>query len=125
MSFNTIIINNIKRNLRKYSVFILSGVVSVIVYYFFSLILNNIELIQDPFTIGFVDSLNFIQFLLIMGIFFLTDYSINIFLESRIEEFKIFYKLGISQNKMKKIIFIESLFLGIIITIFGIIIAFV
>lgn len=70
MSFNTIIINNIKRNLRKYSVFILSGVVSVIVYYFFSLILNNIELIQDSFTIGFVDSLNFIQFLLIMGIFF-------------------------------------------------------
>lgn len=103
MSFNTIIINNIKRNLRKYSVFILSGVVSVIVYYFFSLILNNIELIQDPFTIGFVDSLNFIQFLLIMGIFFLTDYSINIFLESRIEEFKIFYKLGISQNKMKRL----------------------
>ncbi|EKN40285.1 peptide ABC transporter permease [Clostridium botulinum CFSAN001627] len=35
MSFNTIIINNIKSNLRKYSVFILSGVVSVIVYYFF------------------------------------------------------------------------------------------
>lgn len=79
MSFNTIIINNIKRNLRKYSVFILSGVVSVIVYYFFSLILNNIELIQDSFTIGFADDLNFIKLLLIIGIFFLTDYSINIF----------------------------------------------
>ncbi|OSB13700.1 FtsX-like permease family protein, partial [Clostridium botulinum] len=125
MSFNTIIINNIKRNLRKYSVFILSGVVSVIVYYFFSLILNNIELIQDSFTIGFADDLNFIKLLLIIGIFFLTDYSINIFLGSRIEEFQIFYKLGISQKKMKKIIFIESLFLGIIITVFGIIIAFV
>ncbi|MCS4469490.1 hypothetical protein JTS96_17640 [Clostridium botulinum] len=110
MSFNTIIINNIKRNLRKYSVFILSGVVSVIVYYFFSLILNNIELIQDSFTIGFADDLNFIKLLLIIGIFFLTDYSINIFLGSRIEEFQIFYKLGISQKKMKKIIFIESLF---------------
>lgn len=70
MSFNTIIINNIKRNLRKYSVFILSGVVSVIVYYFFSLILNNIELVQDAFTIGFIDDLNFIKLLLIIGIFF-------------------------------------------------------
>ncbi|MCR1975531.1 ABC transporter permease [Clostridium sporogenes] len=125
MSFNTIIINNIKRNLRKYSVFILSGVVSVIVYYFFSLILNNIELVQDAFTIGFIDDLNFIKLLLIIGIFFLTDYSINIFLGSRIEEFKIFYKLGISQKKMKKIIFIESLFLGIIITVLGIVIGFV
>ncbi len=99
MSFNTIIINNIKRNLRKYSVFILSGVVSVIVYYFFSLILNNIELIQDAFVIGFVDDLNFIKLLLIIGIFFLADYSINIFLGSRIEEFQIFYKLGISQKR--------------------------
>ncbi|MDU1319952.1 MAG: FtsX-like permease family protein [Clostridium botulinum] len=125
MSFNTIIINNIKRNLRKYSVFILSGVVSVIVYYFFSLILNNIELVQDAFTIGFIDDLNLIKLLLIIGIFFLTDYSINIFLGSRIEEFKIFYKLGISQKKMKKIIFIESLFLGIIITVLGIVIGFV
>ncbi|NFL21127.1 ABC transporter permease [Clostridium sporogenes] len=125
MSFNTIIINNIKRNLRKYSVFILSGVVSVIVYYFFSLILNNIELVQDAFTIGFIDDLNFIKLLLIIGIFFLTDYSINIFLGSRIEEFKIFYKLGISQKKMKKIIFIESLFLGVIITVLGIVIGFV
>ncbi|EPY2273024.1 FtsX-like permease family protein [Clostridium sporogenes] len=125
MSFNTIIINNIKRNLRKYSVFILSGVVSVIVYYFFSLILNNIEILQDPLTIGFVDNLKFIELLLIVGIFFLTNYSINIFLGSRIEEFRIFYKLGISQKKMKKIIFIESLFLGIIIVVFGIIIAFV
>ncbi|SUY63696.1 peptide ABC transporter permease [Clostridium sporogenes] len=125
MSFNTIIINNIKRNLRKYSAFILSGVVSVIVYYFFSLILNNIELVQDAFTIGFIDELNFIKLLLIIGIFFLTDYSINIFLGSRIEEFKIFYKLGISQKKMKKIIFIESLFLGGIITVLGIVIGFV
>ncbi|APH13268.1 ftsX-like permease family protein [Clostridium sporogenes] len=125
MSFNTIIINNIKRNLRKYSVFILSGVVSVIVYYFFSLILNNIELVQDAFTIGFIDDLNFIKLLLIIGIFFLIDYSINIFLGSRIEEFKIFYKLGISQKKMKKIIFIESLFLGVIITVLGIVIGFV
>lgn len=125
MSFNTIIINNIKRNLRKYSVFILSGVVSVIVYYFFSLILNNIELVQDAFTIGFIDDLNFIKLLLIIGIFFLTDYSINIFLGSRIEEFKIFYKLGISQKKMKKIIFIESLFLGVVITVLGIVIGFV
>nr|WP_307897471.1 FtsX-like permease family protein [Clostridium botulinum] len=125
MSFNTIIINNIKRNLRKYSVFILSGVVSVIVYYFFSLILNNIELVQDAFTVGFIDDLNFIKLLLIIGIFFLTDYSINIFLGSRIEEFKIFYKLGISQKKMKKIIFIESLFLGVIITVLGIVIGFV
>ncbi len=89
------------------------------------MILNNIELIQDAFVIGFVDDLNFIKLLLIIGIFFLADYSINIFLGSRIEEFQIFYKLGISQKKMKKIIFIESLFLGIIITVFGIIIGFV
>ncbi|MCS4516332.1 hypothetical protein JTS93_09065 [Clostridium botulinum] len=42
----------------------------MIVYYFFSLILNNIELIQDSFTIGFADDLNFIKLLLIIGIFF-------------------------------------------------------
>jgi len=81
--------------------------------------------VQDAFTIGFIDDLNFIKLLLIIGIFFLTDYSINIFLGSRIEEFKIFYKLGISQKKMKKIIFIESLFLGVIITVLGIVIGFV
>ncbi|EJP6471118.1 ABC transporter permease [Clostridium botulinum] len=125
MNFNTIIINNIKRNLRKYSTFILSGITSVIVYYFFSLILNNAELMQDAFNVGSRDELNYIKLLLIMGIFFLTHYSINIFLGSRIEEFKIFYKLGIPQKKMKKIIFIETLFLGFIIILFGIVIAFV
>lgn len=122
MDFEIIIIKNIKRNLKKYRAFVFSGVISVVVYYFFILITNNPEFLSDKKIKEVLANVDYVQGTLILGIFFLINYSLRVFLTSRIEEFKIFYKLGASKRHIRKMVFLETVILGELIIIIGVVI---
>ncbi|WMJ79725.1 FtsX-like permease family protein [Clostridium sp. MB40-C1] len=122
MDLEIIIIKNIKRNLKKYRAFVFSGIISVVVYYFFILITNNPEFLSDKKIKEVLANVDYVQGTLILGIFFLINYSLRVFLTSRIEEFKIFYKLGASKRHMRKVILLETTILGFLIITIGVII---
>ncbi|CCO12578.1 permease family protein [Carnobacterium maltaromaticum LMA28] len=124
MSFFGLALNNVRKNLKDYLLFILSQIVTtVIVYTFISLILNRN--VQDAIENGliFYVSLSIAGIILILFVVIFNGYMSALMNKKRKKEIGIYTLIGIKKFQMGNLLALETIILGAISLISGLLIS--
>lgn len=128
MTFSNLIIKNVLRSPRKYMSYFFNSLFAVLVFYIFSILryhptLNNgiggnSQLVSNFATIGVKAS----QLLVIILAFIFLSYSFQSFIKSRQQDITIYQMLGMRPKDVRKILFGENMFIGLLAIVSGIVI---
>lgn len=124
MSFFGLALNNVRKNLKDYLLFILSQIVTtVIVYTFISLILNRN--VQDAIENGliFYVSLSIAGIILILFVVIFNGYMSALMNKKRKKEIGIYTLIGMKKFQMGNLLALETIILGAISLISGLLIS--
>ena len=124
MSFFGLALNNVRKNLKEYLLYILSQIVTtVIVYTFISLILNRN--VQDAIENGliFYVSLSIAGIILILFVVIFNGYMSALMNKKRKKEIGIYTLIGIKKFQMGNLLALETIILGAISLISGLLIS--
>ncbi|MFD3157054.1 FtsX-like permease family protein [Haloimpatiens sp. FM7330] len=124
MTFERIVINNVFRNLKIYIGYIISSIFSVSSFFIFSMIYYYPLKQEESFRIHQSIFLYGKEIVYIITIFFVI-YFLRMVINAKKKEFGIYLVLGMSNNHMRKVLFIENIVIGIISTLIGIIVGIV
>ena len=125
--YSKLAIKNLVRSLKEYTIYFFTLVFAICVFYTFNSIKSQ-SIIMDfnsPQSVAFelvdrVMSVASIFVAFILG--FLIIYANNYLIKRRKKEFGIYMTLGMEKRELSKIVFIETLFIGVISLIIGILI---
>ncbi|SFF19794.1 putative ABC transport system permease protein [Paenibacillus catalpae] len=121
MSLFDLTIRNVKRNFRLYSIYLLSMIIGVIIQYTFSSLmynqdivdaLQNRELFQTGIAIASVVIFLFIIFFIL--------YANSFFMRQRKKEFGMYLLYGLNERQIVRMVFYETLIMGLISLVVGI-----
>ncbi|WP_411842018.1 FtsX-like permease family protein [Salinicoccus sp. HZC-1] len=121
MSLNTIVLKNFFKNIKNYTLYIFALIFSVALYFSFVLMSKD-ESAQEELSSGTLMSTGFLvgSVLLVFIIVTFVMFANSIFLKRRNKELALFQLIGLSRNKVFRILLLEnaiiyfgSLFLGI------------
>lgn len=120
MTFLQFAYRNVIRNRRVYAAYFMASSFAVMVFFIYSMLLFHPS-IENQFIrdIAFMGMALADGVLVIFTLFFLL-YSLNAFLQARSKEFGILQQLGMDRGQLQKLIFIETMFLGLLALIVGI-----
>jgi putative ABC transport system permease protein len=121
MTLRQLAYRNVLRNRRSYAAFFLASVVSVMVFFIYSMFIFH----------PLFDEGDGLQQLAIRGMFiaeivlyvftlFFLFYSMSAFLQARSKEFGVLMHLGMTKNQVKKLVFFETSIIGFVSTAAGI-----
>ncbi|MCK9857781.1 FtsX-like permease family protein [Paenibacillus sp. ATY16] len=121
MSLFDLTIRNVKRNFRLYSIYLMSMIIGVIIQYTFSSLMYNKDIIdalqnRELFQTG-VAIASVVIFLFI--IFFIL-YANSFFMRQRKKEFGMYLLYGLNERQLVRMIFYETLVMGAISLVVGI-----
>ncbi|WP_435167628.1 FtsX-like permease family protein [Paenibacillus glycanilyticus] len=121
MSLFDLTIRNVKRNFRLYSIYLMSMIIGVIIQYTFSSLMYNKDIIdalqnRELFRTG-VAIASVVIFLFI--IFFIL-YANSFFMRQRKKEFGMYLLYGLNERQLVRMIFYETLVMGAISLVVGI-----
>ena len=113
MTFRQFAYHNVIRNSRVYAAFFMASIFSVMVFFVYSMLMFHPN-IEDQFLrdIAFGGMLIAEIILIIFTLFFLF-YSMSAFLQARSKEFGILLNLGMEQEQLDRLIFLETMILGV------------
>jgi putative ABC transport system permease protein len=123
--FSKIAINNVKRSFKDYSIYFLTLTIAVCIFYSFNSIEAQSAIVEmSQSTLIFMETINkfmagtsvFVSFIL-GG---LIIYANNFLIKKRKKELGIYMTLGMSKRKISKILFFETLLIGLLSLIVGI-----
>lgn len=122
MTFNQIILKNLRQNIKHYGMFLFSLLISIVLYFSFSTLkyshsINNSEsmkIIKNGATIG-----STILFIII--IIFLM-YANHLFVKRRTKEFALYQLIGLTRKNILRMLGIEQLVIFIVTGILGVLI---
>ncbi|MGM0125197.1 hypothetical protein IGI37_002595 [Enterococcus sp. AZ194] len=118
MNFNQFVVRNTLRNKHLYMAYFLSTLMSVMVFFTFTVFAFHPDLtsgLNKNVQIGMLAAA-----IIIYGFaFFFVLYSMDVFLQSRKKEFGLLMIQGMSPKQLKKMVFIENLVIGFFATICG------
>ncbi|KAF1295631.1 peptide ABC transporter permease [Enterococcus sp. JM4C] len=118
MNFNQFVVRNTLRNKHLYMAYFLSTLMSVMVFFTFTVFAFHPDLtsgLNKNVQIGMLAAA-----IIIYGFaFFFVLYSMDVFLQSRKKEFGLLMIQGMSPKQLKKMVFIENLVIGFFATISG------
>ncbi|MFC4411521.1 FtsX-like permease family protein [Chungangia koreensis] len=113
MTFRQFAYRNVIRNRRLYAAYFLASVVSVMVFFIYSMLLFHPMLDQQLLRNVAVGGMVLAEIILYLFMLFFLFYSMSAFLEARSKEFGILLHLGMSKRQLNKLIFVESMLIGI------------
>ncbi|WP_336787593.1 FtsX-like permease family protein [Paenibacillus sp. MMO-177] len=121
MSLFDLTIRNVKRNFRLYSIYLMSMIIGVIIQYTFSSLMYNEDIIdalqnRELFQTG-VAIASVVIFLFI--IFFIL-YANSFFMRQRKKEFGMYLLYGLNERQLVRMVFYETLVMGAISLVIGI-----
>lgn len=124
MTFQQFAYRNVFRNFRNYAAFFMASFFSVFVFFLYSMLMFHPE-IEDGFLgemsiVGMV----FAEIVLVLFSWFFIFYSMRAFLEARSKEFAILLHLGMEKRQLGKLLFIETMLIGTLSSLVGIIFGF-
>ncbi|WP_186669006.1 FtsX-like permease family protein [Sporosarcina sp. BP05] len=124
MTFRQFAYRNVIRNRRVYTAFFMASVFSVMVFFLYSMLLFHPS-IENRFVqeIAFMGMVIAEIILYIFTVFFLF-YSMRAFLQARSKEFGILLHLGMAKRQLKRLIFIETMIIGVASIVAGTILGF-
>ncbi|MFD4492935.1 FtsX-like permease family protein [Lysinibacillus fusiformis] len=125
MTFNHIVIQNILRDKWTYVSYFLSSMFSIIIFFLFSVIVfhPSLKSLDPDSTLGI--SLMLASMLVYLFSFIYITYSIMAFLRKKTKTLGIFMITGASMKQVRKLIFRENLFIGIMAIIAAIVLGLV
>ncbi len=113
MTFQQFALRNVVRNRRAYAAFFMASVFSVMVFFLFSMLLFHPS-IENRFLreIAFF-GMGISEVILYVFTLFFLFYSMRAFLQARSTEFGVLIQLGMSNKQLNRLIFIETMFIGV------------
>ncbi|MBF4501309.1 ABC transporter permease [Savagea sp. SN6] len=113
MTFRQFAYRNVIRNRRIYAAFFMASVFSVMVFFLYSMLLFHPS-IEDSFLqeIAFV-GMGLAEVTLYIFTLFFLFYSMRAFLQARSKEFGILIHLGMAKKQLSKLIFLETMLIGV------------
>ena len=122
MTFRSLALKNVKENWRSYSAFFLSSLFSVAIFYIYYSFIVHPDVVNGSLVAANKVKSGMTYCLYIIAIFSIVFilYSSSSFLKSRKKEFGLFSLFGMTKRQLKKLVFIENMFIGFLSTLFGI-----
>ncbi|ATP41754.1 ABC transporter permease [Solibacillus sp. R5-41] len=124
MTFLQFAYRNVFRNFRNYAAFFMASFFSVFVFFIYSMIMFHPEIERGFLGEVSIAGMVFAEVILVLFSWFFIFFSMRAFLEARAKEFAIFLHLGMNRNQLSKLIFIETMTIGILSSISGILFGF-
>lgn len=113
MTFRQFAYRNVVRNRRIYAAFFMASVFSVMVFFLYSMLLFH-PTIEDRFIREFaVFGMGIAEIILYIFTVFFLFYSMRAFLQARSKEFGILLHLGMEKRQLNRLIFLETMFIGV------------
>lgn len=113
MTFRQFAYRNVVRNRRIYAAFFMASVFSVMVFFLYSMLLFHPS-IEDRFLQEMaITGMGAAEIILYIFTLFFLFYSMRAFLQARSKEFGILLHLGMEKRQLQKLIFIETMLIGI------------
>lgn len=120
MTFRQLAYHNVFRNRRSYAAFFLASVVSVMVFFVYSMFIFHPLFEEDGLQVLAVRGMFIAEVVLYIFTLFFLFYSMSAFLQARSKEFGILMHLGMTKKQLNKLIFFETMILGSVSTVAGI-----
>ena len=125
MTFRQFAYLNVFRNFRNYAAFFMASFFSVFVFFLYSMLMFHPDrkngFIGDVSMVGMVVA----EIVLVLFSWFFIFYSLKAFLEARSKEFAILLHLGMEHRQLGKLVFLETMIIGLLSSISGILFGFV
>jgi len=113
MTFRQFAYRNVIRNSRIYAAFFMASVFSVMVFFLYSMLLFHPSIenrfVQDIAVIG----MGAAEIVLYIFTLFFLFYSMRAFLQARSNEFGVLLHLGMEKRQLNRLIFIETMIIGV------------
>lgn len=124
MTFQQFAYHNVIRNSRIYAAFFMASIFSVMVFFIYSMLMFHPN-IEDKFLrdVAFGGML-VAQIILIIFTMFFLFYSMSAFLQARLHEFGVLLHLGMERQQLNRLVFLETMILGVISITIGIFFGF-
>lgn len=121
MSLFDLTARNVKRNFRLYAIYLLSLVIGVVIFYTFSSLMYNEDIIEalsnrDNYRSGIMVA----SAAVLLFIVFFILYANSFFMRQRKKEFGMYLLFGLKERQITRMVFYESLILGGLSLAFGI-----
>ncbi|MGY0412290.1 FtsX-like permease family protein [Staphylococcus sp. mip270_02] len=122
MSFNQIVLKNLKQNLRHYAMYIFSLIVSIVLYFSF-VTLKYTESINNENSMAIIRKGSDVgsYFLFFIIIVFLM-YANQLFIKRRTREFALFQLIGLTKSNILRMLIIEQIAMFLVTGIIGVIV---
>lgn len=122
MSFNQIVLKNLRQNLRHYAMYIFSLIVSIVLYFSF-VTLKYTNSINNANSIGIIKKGSVVgsYFLFVIIIVFLM-YANQLFVKRRTREFALYQLIGLTRSNILRMILIEQIAMFLVTSVIGIIV---
>lgn len=124
MTFRQLAYRNIFRNRRSYAAFFLASVFSVMVFFVYSMFIFHPLFEEDGLQQLAVRGMFIAEVVLYIFTLFFLFYSMSAFLQARSKEFGILMHLGMTKKQLNKLVFFETMILGMVSTVAGIVLGF-
>ncbi|MEK5040685.1 FtsX-like permease family protein [Sporosarcina sp. FSL K6-3457] len=112
MTFRQFAYRNVVRNRRIYAAFLMASVFSVMVFFLYSMLLFHPS-IEDRFIQEIaITGMGAAEIILYIFTVFFLFYSMRAFLQARSKEFGILLHLGMAKRQLNRLIFTETMFIG-------------
>ncbi|MEC1180100.1 ABC transporter permease [Metasolibacillus meyeri] len=120
MTFQQFAYRNVFRNFRIYAAFFMASFFSVFVFFIYSMLMFHPS--SEQGFLGNVSLLGMLvaEIILMLFSWFFIFYSMKAFLEARSKEFAILLHLGMEKKQLSKLVFLETMLIGVISSVFGI-----
>ncbi|MER2090592.1 MAG: ABC transporter permease [Sporosarcina sp.] len=113
MTFRQFAYRNVVRNRRVYAAFFMASVFSVMVFFLYSMLLFHPS-IEDRFVREIaIMGMGAAEIILYIFTVFFLFYSMRAFLQARSKEFGILLHLGMAKGQLNRLIFIETMIIGV------------
>ena len=113
MTFRQFAYRNVVRNSRIYAAFFMASVFSVMVFFLYSMLFFH-PAIEDRFVQEFsVLGMGIAEIILYIFTVFFLFYSMRAFLQARSKEFGVLLHLGMEKRQLNRLIFLETMLIGV------------
>ncbi|WP_322923373.1 ABC transporter permease [Paenibacillus campi] len=125
MTFRQFAFNNVLRNKRLYAAYFLSSMFTVMIFFTFAVFAYHPALNGNDIHVNAHKALSTSKWLIYAFSFFFVLYSMSAFLKTRKREFGLLMLQGMSPGQLKRMVFLENIWIGAGATVGGILIGLV
>ena len=114
MTFRQFAYRNVVRNRRIYAAFLMASMFSVMVFFMYSMLMFHPkiddEFLRESAVLGMIVA----EVILYIFTLFFLFYSMSAFLQARSKEFGLLLQLGMEKKQLNKLIFLETMLIGVV-----------